>query len=118
MSRDTRDWEKDMKMCEQFGDSDMPYSITEFSKMLPHWLQQFAKMKDSKQIYRKVAQKYSRKYRAEKERADKAEEREWKLKAAMAFELIDAEARRNTMCADRLRNVLTTIYPLSKEEDK
>lgn len=47
-----------------------------------------------------------------------AEEREQKLKNAVALELIEAEASKNTICADRLRTVLVSLYPLYKEEDK
>ncbi|MNW49054.1 hypothetical protein D3C74_264560 [compost metagenome] len=100
MSRDTRDWQKDMELCSaatdgldmvqgetqvftQFAVEDI--NVADFIKeedaiffiesreALPYWLQQYANMKVSKQIYRKVAQKYSMKYRAEKERTDRIE---------------------------------------------
>jgi len=46
MSRDPRDWQKDMDMCNAFGDSVMPYSLTEFSRMLPYWLQEAKTLKE------------------------------------------------------------------------
>ena len=135
---EVRDWQKDMEMCKAlegeewrahgdglflyqrggymstYWDEEHVQVVNEHRSALTYWLQQYAKMKDSKQTYRKVAQKYTRKYRAEKERADKAGEREQHLKEeiARAMRYIDKEAFRTAY------NLLESVlYPLDKEED-
>jgi hypothetical protein len=69
----SRDWQKDMELLNQCGDSYMPYKETEFSAMLPYWLQQYA---------------------AEKERADKLE---------MSLEATEGLTRAETKRADGWR---------------
>ncbi|OMF50857.1 hypothetical protein [Paenibacillus peoriae] len=41
MTDKPRNWQEDMKLCERYGDSDIPYNASEFSKALPYYLQQY-----------------------------------------------------------------------------
>ncbi|WP_110930940.1 hypothetical protein [Paenibacillus bouchesdurhonensis] len=38
---EVRDWHKDKELVKEYGNSDMPYNLTEFAKMLPYYLQQY-----------------------------------------------------------------------------
>ena len=139
---EVRDWQKDKAICTQSKVNGFSDGLS-FLPILPdiglYWLQQYANMKDSKQTYRKVAQKYSRKYRAEKVRADKAEslteafkavaeaagkelveaeEREQKLKEAMEIAIRDGGKYENPYeSLVYLQSFLSSLYPLDKEEE-
>lgn len=75
-----RDWQEDMELLNQCGDSYMPYKETEFSVMLPYWLQQYAEVKEERDELESLAENLNadvgqleKELAAEKARADQAE---------------------------------------------
>ncbi|PPQ49101.1 hypothetical protein C5G87_06920 [Paenibacillus peoriae] len=55
MTDKPRNWQEDMKLCERYGDSDIPYNASEFSVALPYWLQQYAALKREYERFQKAA---------------------------------------------------------------
>lgn len=163
----SRDWQADIELLNQCGDSGMPYNETEFSRMLPYWLQEVKQLKEDnarwtckhtaaeqnyqtqsgviaelrKQLeiaqlayeglqgdcvtrgeYDSLLDKHTvltKARRAEKERADKAEEREQKLIKALErvkHHTKDSHAYSTSAYAyHEAHKVLATIYPLVRE---
>ncbi|CAH1054083.1 hypothetical protein [Paenibacillus pseudetheri] len=78
-----RDWQKDMALVERYGNSNMPYYETEFSKALPYWLQEA------------------------KERG----EREQRLKEAIDLALSECKGEPDYFLAKKVRSAFSTLYP-------
>ncbi|GIP02084.1 hypothetical protein J28TS4_04910 [Paenibacillus lautus] len=117
----SRDWQKDMELIKVGETSDIPYCISEFKNMLPYYHQQYAALEKEHAYAKQQAIMWNDKAVAEKERADKAEAREQKLreaidKAIREYGLWHDEGSGANVMVEILHNAVSSLYP--KEETK
>jgi len=146
MSRDPRDWQKDMEMCDKYGNSNMHYNVTEFSKALPYWLQQSKQLSEETAHWICKHTAAEQKYQTQsnviadlRKRAEKAEtqlevnqyltaraeriakdikEREQKLRELLEIAIGGLFLHGDDPAAECLLEKFRALYPLEREDTK
>lgn len=115
MTQTPRDWQKDMEMCDKYGNSELPFKDTVFAEMLPYWLQEAKILQEIASGRGREALRLSKllgdlndELTASEERADAAEDREQQLKELL--EKIDDETR-DEWIGVMIKELLSTLYP-------
>ncbi|WFB57489.1 hypothetical protein [Paenibacillus sp. BR1-192] len=120
----SRDWKKDMRICEQSKANGFSDGLT-FLSILPeigiHWLQQYAATKE--ELAKINCDYYADKQRfvVQRRELEETTRREQKLKEALEhcireFPQWDSKEIAGTLMVDYMNNILSILYP--KEETK
>lgn len=113
MTKQARDWHKDMELVKEYGNSDMPYNLTEFAKMHPYYLQQYAEISDEVRLLLGEAT-------AEKERADELRDdaSRWESKAEKLAQELAAEKEQTELWREHVRKSNIELEAAEAREKK